>query len=74
VRNIKITNPKQKILLIEYYLAHKADGIKSIAVDLGMSYTALSYHVNQYEKEKFLILPSKINKFVKHTAKKQRKK
>lgn len=74
MRNIKITNPKQKILLIEYYLAHKADGIKSIAVDLGMSYTALSYHVNQYEKEKFLILPSKINKFVKHTAKKQRKK
>lgn len=72
--NIKIRNSKQKILLIEYYLAHKADGIKSIAIDLGISYSALSYHINQYEKEKLLILPSKINNFVKLTAKKQRKK
>jgi len=51
----------QKIMIIEYYLIHKANGLKSIAMDLDISLKTLSKYVKQYETDGFLILPSKMN-------------
>ena len=34
----KNTTQKQKILILEYYLTHKLNGLKSIAMDLDISY------------------------------------
>ena len=48
-------------MIIEYYLIHKTNGLKSIAMDLDISQKTLSKYVKQYEKDGFLILPSKMN-------------
>lgn len=61
MNTIKIKTPKQKILLIEFYLIHKTNGIKAIALDLDLPYGSLNYHVKKYEADKCLILPSKMN-------------
>jgi len=57
----KINSLSQKILVVEYYLTHKTNGIKSIAKELEIMQTSLLKIVNQYEKDGFLILPSKMN-------------
>ena len=57
----KILTQKQKILVIEYYLTHKSNGLKSIAMDLGLSYETLTRYVKAYEKTGFLVLRSKMN-------------
>jgi hypothetical protein len=57
----KNTTQKQKILILEYYLIHKFNGLKSIAMDLDISFYALVKIVSEYEKTGFLILPSKMN-------------
>jgi hypothetical protein len=51
----------QKIMIIEYYLIHKTNGLKSIAMDLDISLKTLSKYVKKYENDGFLIIPSKIN-------------
>jgi len=56
-----ITSFRQKIMIVEYYLTHKINGIKSISKELEVSQTSLLKIVNQYEKDGFLILPSKMN-------------
>jgi len=55
------TTQKQKILILEYYLIHKLNGLKSIAMDLDISYVVLTKFISRYEKTGFLILPSKMN-------------
>lgn len=57
----KNTTQKQKILILEYYLIHKLNGLKSIAMDLDISYIVLTKLISRYEKTGFLILPSKMN-------------
>ncbi len=45
----------QKIMIIEYYLIHKTNGLKSIAMDLDISLKTLLKYVKQYETDGFLI-------------------
>ncbi len=57
----KPVSQKQKILIIEYYLTHKTNGLKSIAKELDISFAVLTKYVNEYEKTGFLVLSSKMN-------------
>lgn len=57
----KTISGQQKVLIIEYYLAYKTDGLNSISMDLDLTYNVLLKIVNQYETDKCVILPSKIN-------------
>jgi hypothetical protein len=58
---VRIKSPKQKILIIEYYLAHKSNGLQSIAKDLDITLGGLAKLVDNYKKDNCLILPSKMN-------------
>ena len=55
------TTQKQKLLILEYYFIHGINGLKSIAMDLDISYVVLTKFIKDYEKTGFIILPSKMN-------------
>ena len=59
----KMISGSKKILIIEYYLINKAKELKHIAKELNLTYGVFTKYVREYENEKILTLPSKINKY-----------
>ncbi len=59
----KMISGSKKILVIEYYLVNKAKELKLIAKELNITYGVFTKYVREYENEKLLILPSRINKY-----------
>ena len=56
----KRDNLKRKMLAIEYYFIFKDNGIKSVAMDLGISYNTLLRIISDYKKNDGFIVKSKL--------------
>lgn len=60
MNSTKIVNLNRKMLALEYYFIFENNGIKSVAMDLGISYNTMLKMVNDYKKNDGFIIKSKL--------------
>jgi hypothetical protein len=60
MNSTKINNLNRKILALEYYFIFQNNGIKSVAMDLGIAYGTLLRIINDYKKNDGFIIKSKL--------------
>ncbi len=60
MNSTKIVNLNRKMLALEYYFIFENNGIKSVAMDLGVSYNTMLKMVNDYKKNDGFIIKSKL--------------
>ena len=60
MNSTKIVNLKRKIMALEYYFIFQNNGVKSVAMDLGVSYNTLLRIISDYKKNDGFIVKSKL--------------
>ena len=60
MNSTKINNLNRKILALEYYFIFQNNGVKSVAMDLGVSYNTLLRIISDYKKNDGFIVKSKL--------------
>ena len=61
MNSTKIVNTNRKIMVLQYYFIFKDDGLKNIALDLGIAYNTLIKIVAEYKKNDCIIVKSKFS-------------
>jgi len=60
MNSTKIVNLKRKMMALEYYFIFQNNGVKSVAMDLGVSYNTLLRIISDYKKNDGFIVKSKL--------------